>query len=600
VNESKPAAAVPRPDRHVFFWLATASLVVAIFSRAQEILVPLALSVVIAFALSPIVKRLERRLGRVVAIALVAVVAFAAVTAFGYLLKHQLVDLSTQMTKYSESMRRKVSALRGPKGGGLAGLSKSIDRVVQQLDERVADDREARPVKLIPAEATTTERIEAVLTPVLAPLAKVLIVLVLVIFLLGKHEDLRDRFIRLVGRGKLTLTTRTLDEAGLRISRFILHQSVINGGFGVVVALGLLAIGIPYAPLWGFVAAMLRFVPFVGTTLAMLFPAALAFVQFEGWGPMLATLALFVGLDIVTAYVIEPLVIGAKTGVSSMAMVVSAIFWTWLWGPVGLVLSTPMTVCLVVLGKHITRLEFLAVLLSDEPALEPEFILYQRLLAGDEDEAHEILEKQFRTTARGEVFDRVIIPALLLANRDRARDEIAEADHDHVLRTIRSIVDDSPEGAGTRDLSSHRSATTPPLRVLGVSARSATDELIWEMLAQLFDPTRVAVESVGSAYLASEVIVAAETQLPDLVCIISIPPGGLAQARYICKRIRAKLPDTQILVIRPGIQANGQESAQKLTEDGASGVVFTLQEAHSKAEQLLSTSQTNPLRSSPA
>ena len=229
MNESKPAAAVPRPDRHVFFWLATASLVVAIFSRAQEILVPLALSVVIAFALSPIVTRLERRLGRVVAIALVAVVALAAVTAFGYLLKHQLVDLSTQMTKYSESMRRKVSALRGPKGGGLAGLSKSIDRVVQQLDERVAEDREARPVKLIPAEATTTERIEAVLTPVLAPLAKVLIVLVLVIFLLGKHEDLRDRFIRLVGRGKLTLTTRTLDEAGLRISRFLLHQSVING-----------------------------------------------------------------------------------------------------------------------------------------------------------------------------------------------------------------------------------------------------------------------------------------------------------------------------------------------------------------------------------
>jgi len=150
VNESKPAAAVPRQDRHVFFWLATASLLVAIFSRAQQILVPLALSVVIAFALSPVVKRIERRLGRAAAIALVAVVALAAVTAFGYLLKHQLVDLSTQMTKYSESMRKKVSALRGPKGGGLAGLSKSMDGVVQQLDERVVEDREARPVKLIP------------------------------------------------------------------------------------------------------------------------------------------------------------------------------------------------------------------------------------------------------------------------------------------------------------------------------------------------------------------------------------------------------------------------------------------------------------------
>ena len=596
---SEPRAPLPaarRPEQHAFFWLATVFLLVATFSRAQEIIVPLALSVVIAFALSPAVRRLERRIGRALAIAVVVLLALTAVTGFGYLLKRQVVDLSLQMTKYSESMRKKVASLRGGEDSGLTALSKSVGRVVENLDERVAENRAARPVKLVPAEASVTERIQATLAPVLEPLAKALVVLVLVVFLLGKREDLRDRFIRLVGKGKLTLTTRTMDEAGQRIGRFLVHQSALNAGFGVLVALGLFAIGIPYPPLWGFVAAILRFVPFVGTVLSLVFPTALAFVQFEGWGEMVATLALFLGLDVLAAYIVEPIVIGAKTGVSSMAMLVSAIFWAWLWGPVGLVLSTPMTVCLAVLGRHVTRLEFLSVLLSDEPALEPEFILYQRLLAGDDDEAHEIVEKQIRDQPRAQVFDQVIVPVLLLANRDRARDEIAEADHEHVLRSIRSMVDQfgKTEKDGTGRAGGAASGQTPAptglpeLRILGVSARSSTDEVVWEMLGQLFDPGRVKVESVGSAYLASEVAATVEEQPPDLICIISIPPGGLAQARYICRRLRAKLPKTGILIIRPGAQANARESADKILQDGATSVVFTLEEARTRAEQLLS------------
>jgi predicted PurR-regulated permease PerM len=597
----------PRSDRPAFFWLATVALIVAILARVQTILVPLALAIVVSFALSPAVRRVERALGRVLAVALVVLLALGAVSAFGYLLRRQLVDLSAQMSKYSDSIRKKVVALRGSEGSGLASLSKSVDKVVRQLDEQVAADQGARPVRVIPAEATAMERIETTLTPVVEPLARAVIVLVLVIFLLIKREDLRDRFIRLTGRGNVTLTTRTLDEAGQRISRFLTHQSAINGGFGIIVALGLFWIGIPYGPLWGFVAAVLRFVPFVGTLLAMLLPAALAFAQLDGWWPLLATLSLFVGLDILAAYVVEPVVIGAKTGVSSMAMLISAIFWSWLWGPVGLVLSTPLTVCLAVLGKHVPRLSYLAVMLGDEPALEDELILYQRLLAGDEEEAQEILEKRFRSMPRGKVFDEVVIPVLLLAGRDRARNQISEADHQDLLRTIRALVDadEVPRPAhvpapapapatgsgGTKARSTDSPQVVAPQRVLGVSARTVTDEIIWEMLAQLFDPTKVQVESVGSAYLASEVTVAAAENLPDVVCIISIPPGGLAQARYICRRLRAKLPKTPILVIRPGVQANAQESAQKLTEDGATYVSFTLEDAHTTAEQQLVISQ---------
>jgi predicted PurR-regulated permease PerM len=589
--------ASPRAERPAFFALATLALIVAILAYARAILIPLALSVVLAFTLVAPVKRLERALGRVLAVVLVVLVALGAVSAFGYLLERQLVDLGAQMTKYSDSMGRKLASLRGREGAGLTGLSDSLDKVVHNLDAEVVANQGARPVRVVPAEETVTERIESTLAPALEPLARALIVLVLVIFLLIKREDIRDRFIRLVGRGHVTLTTRTLDEAGQRISRFLAHQSAINGGFGIIVTLGLYGIGIPYAPLWGFVAAVLRFVPFVGTLLAMVLPAALAFAQFPGWWQMVATLGLFLGLDALAAYVVEPVVIGGKTGVSSMAMLASAIFWSWLWGPVGLVLSTPLTVCLAVLGKHVPRLSYLAVMLGDEQPLEDNLVLYHRLLSGDEEEAQEILDKRFRASPRGQVFDEVVIPALLLAGRDRARNEISETDHQGVLRNLRALLDVPPEvAADARPATSPGEARRPaPRRVLGVSARTATDETIWEMFAQLFDPTTVSVESVGSAFLSSDVS-AIPTEAPDLVVVLSIPPGGIAQARYICRRLHAKLPATPILVIRPGVQANGKENALRLTEDGAAHVSFTLEDAHTAAEQRLVMGQVEAAR----
>jgi predicted PurR-regulated permease PerM len=573
--------------------LATVVLIVAVLSRAQTILVPLALAVVMAFALGPAVRLIERAVGRVLAVVLVVFVALAVVAGFGYLLRRQVVDLSVQMTKYSDSIQRKMLALRGSDGSGLESLSKSVDSAVRNLDERVAANEGARPVRVVPAEATALERIEGTLGPIVEPLARAVIVLVMVIFFLVKREDLRDRFIRLVGRGHVTVTTRALDEAGQRIGRFLAQQSAINGSFGVAVAAGLWAIGIPYGPLWGFLAAVLRFVPFVGTLVAMVIPAALAFAQFPGWGQLVATLGLFMGLDALTAYVVEPIVIGAKTGVSSMAMLLSAVFWSWLWGPVGLVLSTPLTVCLAVLGKHVPRLAYLEVLLGDQPALEDQLVLYHRLLSGDEDEAEEILDKRFHAAPRARVFDEVVIPALLLADRDRARGEISESDHQHVLATIRALVDTAPQAApepGDSSPAGEDRAVRPVRRVrrvVGVSARSVTDETIWEMLAQLFDPERVVVESVGSAYLASDPTAGVSADSADLVCVISIPPGGLTQARYLCRRLRAKLPGTPILVIRPGAQANGQESSQRLTEDGARQVCFTLEDAHTVVEQQL-------------
>ena len=233
------------------------------------------------------------------------------------------------------------------------------------------------------------------------------------------------------------------------------------------------------------------------------------------------------------------------------------------------------------------RLSYLEVLLGDQPALEDQLVLYHRLLSGDEDEAEEILDKRFRASPRARVFDEVVIPALLLADRDRARGEINESDHQHVLRTIRALVDAAPEAHREPDAGPTTGEGRRVQRVVGVSARTVTDETIWEMLAQLFDPARVVVESVGSAYLASDPTAGVSADSADLVCVISIPPGGLTQARYLCRRLRAKLPTTPILVIRPGAQANGQESAQRLTEDGARQVCFTIEDARTVVEQQL-------------
>lgn len=586
-----PLASV-RPDRPAFYWLATVVLLIAILARGQEVLIPLVLAMVIAFALSPLVKMVERKLGRGLAVALVVLVTLASVSAFGFLLKSQLVDLSAQMTKYSDSIRKKMQDLRGDSGSGLSGLSKAVDKVALEMDEKVAENRDARPVKLVPAGSTAFERLEATVLPVFEPLAKALIVLVLVIFLLIQREDLRDRFIRLAGRRNVTLTTRTLDEAGERISRFLLLQSAINAGFGIVIALGLWGFGIPYPALWGFVAAILRFVPFVGSLLAMVMPTMLAFALFEGWWQTGATLGLFVALDVIAAYAVEPVVIGKKTGVSSMAMLVSAIVWTWLWGAAGLVLSTPLTVCLVVLGKHVPRLQFLSVLLSDEPALDPDLVFYQRLLAGDEDEAGEILEKALRTLSREQMLDAVIIPALVMAEHDRGTDVIAEADHVYFMHATLTLVEHQTAAQVTATAAAEKdrladTAALPRRRILGVPARNEADELVWEMLRQLFDTTRFDVQSLSADTLVSEVIAAAEESTPDLICVTSVPPGGLVHVRHLCKRLAARLPELRILVIRPGVTGIAQQdAAQKLIEEGATDVAFTLAEARTRVDQL--------------
>jgi predicted PurR-regulated permease PerM len=562
--------------------LIAIALIVSILSRAEDVIVPIALAVFIAFVLSPAVDALERRVRRVVAIGLVLTVAFALVGGFAYVLTAEFRDVAAQVPRYSASIKSKLATLRLTRTGAIADIQKTVEDAGRELDKqsgaaeragRASHDPtgmrpSAQPVVVVPGEPTDVERLRTILGPVVEPLLEAGVVVILVIFMLMQREDLRNRLIRMVGKGRVTVTTRTLDEAGRRISRFLFTQSMINAAFGVVVTAGLFAIGVEYALLWGVATAFLRFVPFLGAILAMAMPAAVAAVQFEGWWPVVEIVGLFIGLDLVVANVVEPVLIGRHTGVSSLALLTSALFWTWLWGPVGLLLSTPITVCLAVLGKHVPQLEFLGVLLGDEAALEPEITVYQRLLAGDEDEANEIVESALETSTLAEVLDDVLLPAIMRSSRDRAADDITEVDHASVLRAITDIAHRLGEADVEVRVDATAVAVTAPVQVIiGVPARNAVDELAVEMLGQLLDATRYRMQRASTVSLASELAAAVDGAGAAAVCIVALPPGGLTHARYLCKRLRARSPHRSIILLRPGVAPEGEviEGATRVT-----------------------------------
>jgi predicted PurR-regulated permease PerM len=409
--------------------LLTLVLVVAVLWAGKAILLPLALGIVLAFLLTPLVRVFDRaRFPRSAGVALTMLLALGIVGGIGYVVFDQFAELSTEVTRYTSSMRRKVADLRIGDDVALRQLTRTVDRVTEQLDDNAAELKRSQPVRVVAPRPTPSERLRDATETVFEPIISAVIVIALVAFMLGQREDLRDRFIRLLGADSVSLTTRLMDEAAHRVSQFLLWQTLINVVFGALVAAGLYWIGVPYAALWGGLTAVLRFVPYVGTLLSVAMPASLAFATFPGWTETLQTIGLFLTLDLMAAWFIEPLVFGHRTGVSSFALLVSALFWIWVWGPVGLLLATPLTVCFAVLGRHIRSLRFLAVILADEPALPPHMRFYQRLLARDEDEASVLVERKHAESGSVGVIDELLLPALLLLAHHRSQNEITEED----------------------------------------------------------------------------------------------------------------------------------------------------------------------------
>ncbi len=435
-----------------FTLLASVGVIVAALYFAQSVFVPLALAVLFSFWLAPLVHRLEQlKLPRTIAVLTVVVIVFSVLGGITFIVDNQLAQFAGDWHTYRANIQAKVDSFH--KGGGLLSSMKQAGEDVSNMFAP-ATTQPAAPAITLPVVpvAQNTETPLALIADIgsklLGPVGTAFLVFVFTIFMLLQREDLRDRLIRLVGRSQLTVTTQALDDAADRVSRYLLMQSMINGLVGIAVLLALSIIGVangrpfPSPLLWGLLAALLRFIPYVGIWIAALFPLALSLAVFSGGAVVIETLTAYVAIELLASQVMEPLMFGFSAGIGTLAVLVAAAFWTWLWGPIGLVLSTPVTVCLVVMGKYVPQLEFLNILLGDEPALEPSVRIYQRLLSLDQEEASDLVEEYARKMPLEEVYDTVLLPALSMAKWDHHRNNLEDDRHAFVLQGIREIIDE--------------------------------------------------------------------------------------------------------------------------------------------------------------
>jgi predicted PurR-regulated permease PerM len=446
-----------QPPGNALINLAVAALIVTALYFAREILVPVALAVLFSFVLAPFVIRLQSwRVPGTLSVLVAVFVGFSVIFSLGGLMVSQANRLAEELPGYQQTLREKIQGLRGVASSG-SGTLERASKVLRELDTELQNPARGQsaidglrrqpldkpiPVEIRQPDPGTLSTLVAIIQPLVQPLTTTGIVIIFVIFILLQRQDLRNRFIRLAGSHDMQRTTAALDDAGQRLSRLFLNQIIVNASFGLIIGIGLSLIGVPSAPLWGLIAMILRFVPYVGSPISAVFPLILAAAVGSGWGMLLMTATLFGTLQLIAGQVVEPLVYGRSSGLSPVAIVIAASFWTWLWGPIGLVLATPLTVCLVVVGRHVDRLQFLDVLLGNEPALTPPQLVYQRMLAGDPIEASQQAQTFLTEAPLRDYYDTIMLEGLRLAEADARLGRLDRERIDRILATVSEVVDD--------------------------------------------------------------------------------------------------------------------------------------------------------------
>jgi predicted PurR-regulated permease PerM len=604
--------------RKSILMLASIAIVVAALYLAKGLLIPLTLAVLLSFLLSPVCGWLERRgLGRIPAVLVTAILGFALLGAVVWIAALQMTHLGPKIPEYQANLRAKLNSVNTYAVDALGKLAQTAQGMDQDL---APSDQSARPegttslpfsVRVLSSPASPLQVFGGMFGTLLEVLGTMGIVIVLVVFFLVRREDLRDRFIHLVGKGHVTVTTQMLEDAGARVSRYLSMLFIINVTFGISVGLGLYLIGVPNAILWGILAAALRFIPYIGPWIAAAMPIGLSMAISTGWAAPLFTIALFIVLELTSNNVLEPWLYGKNTGVSAVAVLVAAVFWMWLWGPVGLLLATPLTVCLLVVGKHVPQLSFLGILLGSEPVFEPKKRIYQRLLAGDQEEAAELIDKYLEHQPLVEVYDTVLIPALALAETHGQLGELSEGKHQFILDSLKEMIQDLGEGqqqarakqAAAEAPDAAKSETNgDPRRLLGdntprpsllcLPARDEADAIAALMLAQVLATGDRLVRAIPVASLATELAELLEQSQPAVICVSATPPAAVMHARYLCKRLRSRLPQVKLVV---GLwDAQGDLAKAKERIGCGAIVVATLAEAQAQIGLLLPTHSDEP------
>lgn len=587
-------------------WMVSlASFVIATLHFARDLLIPITLAVLLTFLLAPLVTRLEKWLGRILAVLLVMGLIFGATGSAGWVLTQQIVDLATKLPDYKENIQNKLRAFKLPTGPRFKKFTETLDELKNDLPGGTSPETKPVPERAGPVApsaqflqpaipgpviappasiANPFEIAHIMLAPMLGPLGMGALVLLLVVFMLLKREDLRSRLIWLVGQSRISTTTRAMDEAGSRVTRYLQMLLVVNMTYGMAVAIGLYFLDVPNAVLWGTVAAVLRFIPYVGPWIGAVIPVALSLAVSPGWSMPLTTIGLFVTLELLSNNVMEPWLYSSSTGVSSIALIFAAVFWTGLWGPVGLVLATPLTVCLVVMGRHISRLSFLSVMLSDEQALTPAQDCYYRLLSIGDHAEMELVENYLKTNSLTGLYDSVIIPVLTAVENDHRLELLDDGQHALIQQNLRDIVEDLGARSPVTSEVVQNSAGAISLgastcRVSCVPARAERDDLAGAMLAQLLNQQGFDAQCVPTNLTVRELIGQLEHSNVEVVCISVVAPSTVLNARYLCMKLNALLPTRKILVGLWGATDTFPEDARRVRDTGANEVVTTFADA---------------------
>ena len=568
-----PEASKTAPTANGLQEAASAAIVAAVLVAAvyfgRTLLVPLALSILLAFALAPVAEFLRRlKLGRIVAVILTVTLAVLLISGIATFIGTQLAWLAQSLPQYQQNMVAKIQSVEGStaSNGMLQGALNMFDNLSNQIanvphstnDKRLESKTTSQqtdpaiPVVIRTPPASPLVVIENVGGPLVEPLANLTIIIIFVIFILLQKEDLRDRFIMLAGARDLQRTTTALDDGAERLSRYLLLQTAVNTIFGASVGVGLWAIGVPNPALWGLIAAMFRFVPYVGVPIAALLPLSLAFAVDPGWSKLLWTLGLFSVLEAITGQAIEPWLYGRNMGLSAIAVVVAAGFWTFVWGPVGLLLSTPLTMCLVVIGRHVDQLRFLDVMLGDRPPMAPEESFYLRMMAGNPDEAAEQAELFLQDHTLPAYFDQVAIKGLALAQLDVNRGALNESGRVRIGTTVEGFIDNLTmhEDVQDRDGTVTPDMLPPDWRdrpVLCVGGRGVLDHAAASLLAHLLERQGIGTRLASSEDVSPTNITDIDCDGVRVICVSYLEPGSPKNARYMARRLRKRMPNVPLI-----------------------------------------------------
>ena len=569
------------PELRLLIGLITTAIIIAGLYFGRDIVVPLVLAFLLGFVLDPLVSRLKRLgLSRTPAVIIVVITTMAVMAAAGLLLGMQVSTLSAQLPTYQSNIDHKLKSLResSNRPGMFDGAIGMFNRVKAEVDRAPATSLTTteRPVAAPVDRVQIVDKPPAPFEQALSwlgvagkPLATAGIVLVFVVLVLLDRVDLRDRLLRLWG-GSLHRSTDAMDEAGQRISKYLTMQLTVNLSYGVPMACGLWLIGVPGAILWGAVAALMRFVPYVGPMISAVFPLVLAFAVDPGWSMLLWALALIIALEMLVNNVVEPWLYGASTGLSAISLMVAATFWTAIWGPIGLIMSTPLTVCLLVIGRHLPRLKFLDVLLGSQPALDTPTRIYQRLLSGDVEEAIELAGEQTEPAGLVAFYNEIGIPVLRMATSDHA--SVATAQHRHrVVTGMDALIDDMREQAPIP-------ATSHPLTAVCIGGKWEVDTLAAKMLAHALSVSGQPADFRMAGAVSAEFFAGLRLDGVNAVCVSFFSPEPRIQAKQFCRRLKRRWPHVKIILALWNAPAELlDEQARKALE--ADAVVTTLTEA---------------------